>query len=136
MEEIHVVGAAILNGDTCLVAQRGKQMSLPLKWEFPGGKVKPGEAPTDALRREIAEEFGVEIEVFESLGDGSSVIGGRPIRLEVFRAEIVSGELAPLEHHQTRWVDAENLSLLNWAEADIPVLPAVEGLLNRQAPEV
>ena len=134
MEEIHVVGAAVLNGNTCLVAQRSKKMSLPLKWEFPGGKVKPGEDPREALRREIAEEFGVEIQVFEFLGEGSSVIGNRSIRLEVFRAQILNGELIPLEHCEIRWVDAEQLLRLDWAKADIPVLPAVRRLLAGQGP--
>ena len=131
MEEIHVVGAAILNRGTCLVAQRGKQMSLPLKWEFPGSKVEPGEAPADALQREILEEFGVQVEVHEPIGEGSSEIRGRTIRLEVFRAQILSGSLLPHEHHQIRWVDAEELMRLDWAEADIPVLPAVQDLLNK-----
>jgi len=134
MEEIHVVGAAILNGGTCLVAQRGRQMSLPLKWEFPGGKVKIGEPPADALRREIAEEFGIEIQVHEFIGQGSSEIRGRTIRLDVYRAEILSGELSPLEHQEIRWVDAEDLMRLDWAEADIPVLPAVRRLLAGQGP--
>ncbi len=134
MEEVHVVGAAILNGNTCLVAQRGEQMSVPLKWEFPGGKVKAGEAPADALRREISEEFGVAIEVYEFLGEGSSEIRGHAIRLEVFRAQILSGDLIPIEHHQIRWVNAEKLVRLDWAEADIPVVPVVQDLLTRQDP--
>jgi len=109
-------------------------MSLPLKWEFPGGKVKPGETATDALRREISEEFGVEIEVYEFLGEGSSEIRGRSIRLEVFRAQILSGELIPHEHREIRWVNAEQLLRLDWAKADIPVLPAVRRLLAGQGP--
>ena len=106
-------------------------MSLPLKWEFPGGKVEAGEASADALQREILEEFGVQIEVLESIGEGSSEIRGRTIRLEVFRARILRGNLLPHEHHQIRWVDAEELMRLDWAEADIPVLPAVRDLLNK-----
>ena len=131
MGEVHVVGAAILNGDTCLVAQHCERMSLPLKWEFPGGKVKPGETATDALRREISEEFRAEIEVYDFLGEGSSEIRGHTIRLEVFRAQILSAGLIPIEHHQIRWVNAEQLGRLDWAEADIPVVPIVQDLLTR-----
>ena len=119
---IHVVGAAILRGDTCLVAQRGKEMSLPLKWEFPGGKVKDHESPRVALEREIVEEFGVEARVYERIGQGVSEVDWRRIWLEVFRAEIVSDDLVLHEHEAIRWVSVAEIEDLDWAEADVPVM--------------
>jgi 8-oxo-dGTP diphosphatase len=128
---IHVVGAAILNGQRCLVAQRGKEMSLPLKWEFPGGKVRGGEDSSAALRREISEEFGAEIEVHELVGQGTSVVRGREIWLEVYRAELVSKSLVAREHTAVRWVGSEQIRHLDWAEADLPVVPNVQELISR-----
>ena len=126
---IHVVGAAILRGKTCLVAQRGQEMSLPLKWEFPGGKVMDHESPREALEREIAEEFSVEARVYERIGQGISEVNWQRIWLEVFRAEIVSGDLVLQEHEAIRWVGADGIEDLDWAEADVPVIPAVKALL-------
>ena len=127
---IHVVGAAILHGNTCLVAQRGKEMSLPLKREFPGGKVQDHESPREALEREIAEEFGVEARVYERIGQGVSEVDWRRIWLEVFRAEIASGDLVLHEHEAIRWVGVDEIDDLDWAEADVPVIPAVKALLE------
>lgn len=67
---VHVVGAAIVSGGRCFVAQRGEEMALPFQWEFPGGKVEDGEDPEEALAREIAEELSLEIEVGDYLGCG------------------------------------------------------------------
>lgn len=127
---LHVVGAAILHEGTCLVAQRGQAMSLPLQWEFPGGKVEDGEDAARALVREIHEEFGVDIEVGELVGEGTAEVDGRLIGLEVYRAEIVAGELTIHEHETIRWVGADEIERLDWAEADVPVIPAVRALLD------
>lgn len=126
-----VVGAAILNGDTCLVAQRGPGAAgEALKWEFPGGKVEPGETPRSALVREIREELGVEIEVGDRLGRGRAAGQELAIELEVYTARIVSGELRLAEHACCGWFRAEQIDGLDWAEADRPVLAALKRLLS------
>ena len=66
-KNIHVVGAAIIEDGKILCAQRGPSMSLPLKWEFPGGKIEPGESPEEALAREIKEEINCSIEIGEKI---------------------------------------------------------------------
>lgn len=130
MRSIHVVGAAILRGAACLVARRGPGMSLAGKWEFPGGKVEPGEDPRVALEREIGEELGLQIRAHEALGQGTAELGDRRIVLDVYRAELLGGELSLAEHAEVRWCAADELDGLDWAEADVPVLPAVRARLQ------
>jgi 8-oxo-dGTP diphosphatase len=124
-EALHVVGAAIVEGDRCLVAQRGPSMPLPGAWELPGGKVEPGEDPREALRREIAEELGIRVEVGEFLGQGCAEAEGRRVVLDVYLARWRSGRIELAEHQAWRWVDAEEIPGLSWAAADLPVLPAL-----------
>jgi 8-oxo-dGTP diphosphatase len=128
---INVVGAAIRAGRRCLVTRRGPSMSMPLKWEFPGGKVEPGESPEAALARELLEELGVVVEVGEHLGRGCASSPGREIRLDVFAATLLSGTLRLEEHSDHGWFSADELDGLDWPDADRPVLPAVKAWLSR-----
>lgn len=128
MQEIHVVGAAILNGGKVLAAQRSIRMSAPLKWEFAGGKVEEGETHQDALRREISEELGVVIRVKDYLASGETRSGDRKVILHVYEAEIKEGVPKAREHARLRWVDVDGLGQLDWAEADIP---ACKELMSR-----
>ncbi|HUP24056.1 MAG TPA: (deoxy)nucleoside triphosphate pyrophosphohydrolase [Thermoanaerobaculia bacterium] len=129
---LHVVGAAIVEAGKVLVAQRGPAMSLPLKWEFPGGKVLEGEEPRVALVREIREELALEIEVLELLGRGEAHAdgGGRHILLDVYAATLRGGSPCAVEHAAVGWFTADELRTLDWAAADIPVVPAVERWLR------
>ena len=120
--EVHVVGAAILRDGRCLAAQRGPGMRLPGKWEFPGGKVEAGEDPRAALAREVREELGLAIAVGELLGTGRDAAGGLTVRLDVYLATLVGGELSLLEHADARWLQAAELDTLDWADADRPLL--------------
>lgn len=131
LTEVHVVGAAILRGSTCLVALRSAAMAEPGCWEFPGGKIEPGESPTEALSREIGEELGCRIAAGPLLGTGTADAGARRIRLDVFEASLVSGEPVAREHQELRWAGPQELRVLRWAPADIPVVPAVLARLER-----
>ena len=120
-----------LDAGRCLVARRGQGMSSPGKWEFPGGKVEPGERPEAALAREIREELGAAVRVGDWLGRGEAIAGSRRIVLDVFAAESESAEaFHPAEHSELRWLEASALGELDWAEADIPVLPAVKARMR------
>ncbi len=132
-DSLPVVGAAIFDGPRLLAAQRGEQMSNALRWELPGGKIESGESPRQALRREIIEELGVEIEVGQLLGHGSADGDGRSISLAVYRAQILHGEPKANEHLALRWVSHDQLDELDWAAADRPLLPILRTLLEAAA---
>lgn len=120
MKEIHVVGAAITDGTKILAAQRSEKMKEPLKWEFVGGKVEPGETHQQALVREVQEELGIHIQVGEHIATGTSESNGSRILLHVYRAQILKGQPQAAEHTQIRWVEASRLMELDWPEADLP----------------
>jgi 8-oxo-dGTP diphosphatase len=132
---VQVVGAAVVDGDRVLVAQRSGG-PYDGRWEFPGGKVEPGESDLSALVREIGEELGVDVVpqafVGEVLLDGV-VAGGEPgaSTLRVWWARLTGGEVVAREHAELRWVGADDLDDLDWIPADRPLLPAVKTLLAR-----
>lgn len=105
-------------------------MALAGAWEFPGGKVEAREAPPAALVRELREELGVEIEVGAWLGRGESVVEGRQIVLDVYRAILVRGEPQPTEHVELRWISGPEIDELDWPEADRPVLASLRQILG------
>jgi 8-oxo-dGTP diphosphatase len=131
LPELHVVGAAILARGRVLLTRRGPRMSMPGKWEFPGGKVEADEAPLAALAREVAEELGLEIAVGDFVGRGEALHDGRRIVLEVYEARATGGELRLVEHEEHGWFDAAEIFRLDWPEADLPILPELARRLSR-----
>jgi 8-oxo-dGTP diphosphatase len=132
---VQVVGAAVVRDGRLLVAQRS---GGPYDgcWEFPGGKVEPGESDLAGLVREIGEELGVTIAPQAFLGEvllDGVVAGGAPgiSTLRVWWARLASGEPVAHEHRELRWVTADDLDDLDWIPADRPLLPAARALLSR-----
>ena len=123
--EIVDVACAIIEGpEGVLCALRSATMSLPLVWEFPGGKIEPGESAEAALVREIGEELACMIEVLRVLPVyDHSYVPDRLIRLHPFVCRITS-ETSPVagEHAEIRWIRKEDLRSLDWAAADVPVM--------------
>jgi 8-oxo-dGTP diphosphatase len=117
-----VVGAALVDGaGRVLAAQRAAPPELAGRWEFPGGKVEPGESETAALVRECREELGVEVELVARLGEDLPVeLGGAVLR--VWTGRIVAGTPAATEHAALRWLDASELDDVDWLPADRPLL--------------
>lgn len=105
-----------------LVTQRSAVMRLPLKWEFPGGKVELNESPEDCVVREIAEELGIQIRIIKRMTSQSYDYGSQIIRLIPFYCELFNGEIKLAEHAAYQWLFAAELVALDWAEADLPVL--------------
>jgi 8-oxo-dGTP diphosphatase len=126
MNELRVVGAAIICDGRCFAALRGLGRTLAGYWEFPGGKVKAGETDDVALIREIHEELGAVVRVGQCLGE--SIHGD--IRLVVYTCVIESGTLENQEHAEVRWLAAEELDSVTWAPADIPFLQVVGDVLR------
>lgn len=122
-EGVQVVGVAIGREGRVLAARRRRPAELAGGWEFPGGKVEPGESAEDAARREIREELGCEIALHGWLEPVVVVAPG--VELRVCTAELVSGEPVPLEHDMIRWVDEHDAASLAWLPADLPFVAEV-----------
>lgn len=105
-----------------LVTQRSAIMRLPLKWEFPGGKIENGETAEECVLREIAEELNVEISINRKMTAYVHDDGKQAIRLIPFYCSLVKGEIRLTEHATFQWLFPEQLDALDWAEADIPIL--------------
>lgn len=121
-----VVGAAIVRDARVLAARRTAPPALAGGWEFPGGKVEPGESEVDALVRECREELGVQIEVGALLGE----LTPPGIVLRVYRARLARGEPRPLQDHDAlRWLAADEVADVAWLPADLPLLPALQAML-------
>jgi len=121
---LHVACAIIENRGLVLAAQRSAAMSLPLKWEFPGGKIRSGESPEACLHRELNEELGIAVSVHEALASATHRYPGFTVTLHPFRCAMESGTLALHEHAAVLWLAPEKLLALDWAEADLPVIEA------------
>ncbi len=118
-----VACAIILNSQNkVIVCQRSTSMHLPLKWEFPGGKVELNEKPEECLIREIKEELDIKISVIKQLSINDHHYLDKSIRLIPFICRYLSGEINLREHVDIKYLDKENLLDLDWAEADLPIL--------------
>ncbi len=106
-----------------LVQQRPPDKSRALLWEFPGGKVDPGETDAVALARECREELDVDLEVRRQLWETRHTYPDLTVELALYRAEIRSGEPKPLEANALRFATPAEMQSLPFCEADIPLLP-------------
>jgi 8-oxo-dGTP diphosphatase len=123
---IPVVCAVLEHDGRVLLAQRPADKHLPLKWEFPGGKVEPGESPADAIIREIREELGCAIVITRALPRFVHHYPRATIEMipYVCRLEPDSPAPHPHEHVALAWVKAEDLLGYDLSAADIPVIAA------------
>jgi 8-oxo-dGTP diphosphatase len=121
---IRVVAAVITDSEgRVLACRRAPHKSLAGLWEFPGGKVEPGESDEEALVREIREELGVQIEVGDYLATSVNKAGDLDIELVAFRAKIAEGQVTrSSDHDEFKWAYKERMVLLDWAPADVPIL--------------
>lgn len=118
-----VVCAVITQPSGLLLAcQRPPHGHLAGLWEFPGGKVEPGESHATALARELREELGITAEVGPPLTPVTWDYGNGPIRLLPHHCTITHGSPTPHEHSAIRWCSPLEASQLPWAAADIPIL--------------
>ncbi len=121
MKTVIVVAALIIEQGKILVTQRKKDASHGLLWEFPGGKVKEGEEPREALRRELREELDVEAQVGMIFDVVFYSYPAYPILLLIYRCRVEKGLLNPIGCHDLRWVNLRELETLAMPPADEPI---------------
>lgn len=120
---IEVTCAIIEHNNKVLVTQRSKKMTLPLKWEFPGGKIEKDEKPEACLIREVFEELHVNINIGKQLSTNTHQYSEtKTIKLIPFICKLIGGEIKLTEHANFLWLNKSELVNLDWAEADVPIL--------------
>ncbi len=122
-----VIGAAVVRHGRVLATRRTRPAEARGRWEFPGGKVEPGEEPADALVREIREELACDIAVTGMLQGSEPVRPGWTLRVAL--AELVDGEPIPHEHDALRWLGPEDLDDVDWLGPDLPFLDELREIL-------
>ncbi|MEB6255778.1 (deoxy)nucleoside triphosphate pyrophosphohydrolase [Mammaliicoccus sciuri] len=124
-KQIEVVGAIIFNDDKVLCAQRNENMSLPLMWEFPGGKIEKGESEIEALKREISEEMLCDLEVGDKVTSTSYEYDLGIVNLHTYKCKLKEKMPTLTEHKSIQWLDVKDLETLEWAPADIPAVKII-----------
>jgi len=118
-----VVAALILQHDKILVCQRTRHQTMPLKWEFPGGKIEEGEQPRDALHRELEEELGIDAKIGQEV---SRIIheypGGGSVELRFFLVKEYEGTIENKIFRDIRWSRRSELSQYDFLEADLTLV--------------
>ena len=123
METLFQVTAALLEKDgRILIAKRRKGGLFAGLWEFPGGKLEPGETPEVCLQREILEELGIEVRVDGRFASCRYAGSGCEVELMAYRVIHVAGEFQPREHEEIRWVCLSDLDSFDFSLPDIPLV--------------
>jgi 8-oxo-dGTP diphosphatase len=121
-----VVAALIVRDHRLLVCQRTRHQTMPLKWEFPGGKVEPGEAPEAALHRELEEELGILATIGPKVATiRHSYSGGPGVELHFFLVERFQGEIQNRIFRDVRWAARHELPHFDFLEADVELVKQI-----------
>ena len=121
MKKIEVVAAIIYKNGAYFATQRGYG-EFEGMWEFPGGKIEPGESRESALKREIQEELGIDITVDKFLCTTDYDYPSFHLTMHCYLCRIISGEIELREHKSARWLTAETLDNMEWLPADKEVV--------------
>lgn len=114
-----VVAALILRGDEILCCQRTEHQALPLKWEFPGGKIEAGETPAQALRRELEEELGIQAQIGPEVAQIlHTYMNGNSVNLHFYTVDGYENELQNRIFRDLRWIRRAELPALDFLDAD------------------
>ena len=128
MKTVRVV-AAVIKADNKIFATPRGYGEFKGGWEFPGGKIEPGETPQEALKREILEELDTEISVGELIDTIEYDYPTFHLSMDCFWCEIVKGDLVLKEHEAARWLDADTLDDVEWLPADIALIDKIKKVM-------
>ena len=118
-----VVAALIFREDQVLVCQRTRHQTMPLKWEFPGGKIEEGEQPRDALRRELNEELGIDASIGEEVARiRHEYKNGSAVELRFYAVREYKGEIENRIFKDMRWAQRSELPSFDFLEADLQLV--------------
>lgn len=129
MKTINVVAAVIFKDDKVFATQRGYG-EFKDGWEFPGGKVEPGESLEEALRREIREELEVDVNVGDLIDTIEYDYPTFHLSMKCFACTIAGGSPHLLEHEAVKWLTAMQLGSVDWLPADVTLIPKIEKMLE------
>lgn len=125
MKTIEVVAGVIKNGDKIFATQRGYG-DFKGGWEFPGGKMEPGETPQQALTRELREELAVVVEVGDFICTVDCDYPNFHLTMHCYFCSVVGGELKLLEHEAAKWLSPSELDNVDWLPADVEVVNSLK----------
>jgi 8-oxo-dGTP diphosphatase len=121
-KQIDVVAAIIEKDNKIFAARRKPGLHLAGYWEFPGGKLEPGETPEQCLLRELKEELCIAARIGRYVGESLYDYGNKVVRLLAYQVEHVEGEFQLIDHDELCWLEIEEMTGLEWAPADIPLV--------------
>lgn len=119
---LHVTAAIIQRDGKILAARRKPGSHMAGFWEFPGGKIEPGESPEECLRRELKEELSIDVAIGSFFDESCYDYGSKQVRLLCYYVEYLRGTFSLSDHDEIKWLPVGQLLKLNWAPADIPVV--------------
>jgi mutator protein MutT len=125
---IEVTAAVLIENGRVLIARRKSGVPRAGMWEFPGGKIRPGETPEQCLKREIQEELGLQVAVGELFGESVFAYEDQTIRLLAFRVRVEAGQMCPNDHAELAWVETAELSRYRFCPADIPFVEKLQAI--------
>lgn len=129
MKTINVVAAVIFKDGKVFATQRGYG-EFKDGWEFPGGKIEPGESPKNALRREIREELEVDINVGDLIDTIEYDYPAFHLSMKCFACTIAGGSPHLQEHEAAKWLTSMQLGSVDWLPADVTLIPKIEKMLE------
>lgn len=124
--EVFVVAGAIIKNNKVFAAQRGNKGETRFKWEFPGGKIEPGETPEQALARELKEELKIDVKVKELITQIVDEYETQILHIDTYICELISGTPTLTEHIAMQWSNKDELDSLTFSSADKPTLEIIK----------